>query len=485
MFYTMLASVLMAAAGPTQPAAAAPAARDAATLALYHALARSDRPGIRLWTTQDDVYHRGDRTQVYFRTERDAYVTVFRVDTDGRVQVLYPRDPADDNFAHGGATYELSGWRRGEAFVVDDDPGVGYIFGVASSDPFIYDQITSPDHWALDRVADRIHGDPYNGLMDIVDHLIPQGYADYDTHLIPYYVEERYDYPRFVCYDCHTWVGFTTWDPYLYTCPRYSLYVYNDPFYFYPSYWYPTRYYGGTRVVYVSPGRGNYIGRYIFKQRTQPNQAPVVYRPRPQDPSAPPDRGVRGVDIGGVGSVPDPGVPGRRTAGGFAGAVAPPPDPPIIRGDDIGRRPVIDRGAVPADQGSAMQVGPETGRRAIPGSTTSPDTRGISQAVVPATRTGEQGRPAPEPQQPETRGVARPADPGAVMVDPGRSGTYTPPTRQEPQQRGQPSAEPPRREAPPPSAPAPRASPPPRAEPARSSPPPRAEPAPRLERRRP
>ena len=66
-------------------------------------------PHIQLWTDRDDgtVYHRGDRVRVYFRTDEDAYVTLFRVDTDGRVRVLFPADPWDDNFARGGRAYEV------------------------------------------------------------------------------------------------------------------------------------------------------------------------------------------------------------------------------------------------------------------------------------------------------------------------------------------------------------------------------------------
>ena len=50
-------------------------------------------PGIRLWTADDDVVRRGERVRLYYRTEHDAYVTIFRVDTDGRVHLLFPRTP--------------------------------------------------------------------------------------------------------------------------------------------------------------------------------------------------------------------------------------------------------------------------------------------------------------------------------------------------------------------------------------------------------
>ena len=53
------------------------------------------RPRIELSTDRGDaaVYTRGERVRVYFRLDQDAFVTIFRVDTDGRVRVLFPREP--------------------------------------------------------------------------------------------------------------------------------------------------------------------------------------------------------------------------------------------------------------------------------------------------------------------------------------------------------------------------------------------------------
>jgi len=50
------------------------------------------RPRVELWTNRADaaVYTRGERVRLYFRLDQDAYVTVFRVDTDGRIRVLFP-----------------------------------------------------------------------------------------------------------------------------------------------------------------------------------------------------------------------------------------------------------------------------------------------------------------------------------------------------------------------------------------------------------
>jgi len=123
------------------------------------------RPKIELWTNRGDaaVYTRGERVRLYFRLDQDAYVTIFRVDTDGRVRVLFPRDPWEDNFARGGRDLEVDGRALGsDAFSIDDYPGVGYLFAVTSADPFVYDQIESGDHWDYRVIADgRVKGDPY------------------------------------------------------------------------------------------------------------------------------------------------------------------------------------------------------------------------------------------------------------------------------------------------------------------------------------
>ncbi|OGT99278.1 MAG: hypothetical protein A2085_10895 [Gemmatimonadetes bacterium GWC2_71_10] len=170
---------------------------------------------------------------------------------------------------------------------------------------------------------------------------------------------------------------------------------------------------------------------------------------------APDNRGVRGRDIGGVGSV---GVPTRRQVEPGTGT---PANTPLIRG--------------------------ETGRR---GTNQPDDRRGVDR------RNDEPGgQPRPNViEKPQVRDIARPQRQEPGIDESTRRGVY----RQPEAQRGEPRQAEPRREAasPPRSEPRPQAAEPrsepraqpqpsPRAEPRQSSPPPRSEPAPRLERRRP
>ncbi len=233
-------------------------------------------PYIELWTS-GDVLRRGNRAHVWFQTDVDAYVTVLRIDTDGRVRVLFPREPWLDNLVPGGYRVAVSAGMDGfgeHAFIVDDYPGQGYVFAIASYEPFEYRRIVRGDAWDYRTIGLRgeVTGDPYVAVMDIIDEISLDPYAvSYDVY--PYYVERRYEYPRFLCYDCHEHVPYTRWDPYRYSCVRFRIVVHDDPYY------YPTRVYRGSRVVYTRPHRIE--PRYVFKDR-EPGTPYVTRARRPE-----------------------------------------------------------------------------------------------------------------------------------------------------------------------------------------------------------
>jgi hypothetical protein len=407
-------------------------------------------PGIRIWTNGSDLHHRGDRVRLYYRTERDAYVMIFRVDTDGRVQLLFPRNPDEENYGSAGATYSVASYDRSSAFQVDDDPGVGYIFAVASVDPFDYREIAGDGGWDLSSVSDgRIHGDPRSAMEELVHNLLPSDYGDFDTHLLPYYVDERYDYPRFVCYDCHTHTPYAYWNPYAGWCGSYTLTIFNDPYYYYPSYWYPTWYYGGQRVVYAQPNGS----RYVFKNRDNSSAPGIDYRDRRYSPGTsagqtvartPEARGVRGADIGGVGSVPAPRSVRREappvTGGGGGGeqpqgrgdATANPQRP---AGDDGGarRRPGgsaaqgSQPGAAAADVGGRRLVDGQPGIQIVPRTETPSSTPPSGERRQATGGYGSEPRPArPVPRE----GSAQPR-PDATRAAPERRPESRPETRPE------------------------------------------------------
>jgi hypothetical protein len=385
---------------------------------------RTYRPRIELWTNRGDgaVYTRGDRVRLYFKLDRDAFVTIFRVDTDGRVRVLFPREPWEDNFARGGREFEVDGRSlHNDAFTIDDYPGVGYLFAVVSADPFVYDGIESGDHWDYRVIADgRVRGDPYVALTDLAQRIVPQDYADWDYDIVSYNVGQHYDYPRFLCYDCHTYASYPYWDPYHYSCVRFRMFVYDDPWY------YPYRYYGGRRVVFVRPYRPQ--PRYIFKDWgvSRPSREGFVTRERERPANDNTRRGVTGRDIGTQGVIPPPNVRTRRDQPGQGQPQQPGDDRGNKGNDDRGNRGNDDRGNRGND---------DRGNRGN-------DDRGKPNRPDPS----DPQRPMVLPQRDEPRAEPRREEPRQVeprRVEPRRVEPRDEPRRIEP--RAEPRREEPRR----------------------------------------
>src|SRR5438876_11870514 len=68
----------------------------------------SSRTRIEAWTNRGDYdYVGGQGVPVFFRSDVDAYVTVLRVETVGRVRVLYPLEPSDDSFPLGSRKHDI------------------------------------------------------------------------------------------------------------------------------------------------------------------------------------------------------------------------------------------------------------------------------------------------------------------------------------------------------------------------------------------
>src|SRR3989442_1954548 len=410
------------------------------------------RPRVEVWTDRrDSPYASGQAVRVHCRADGDAFVTILRVDTDGRVRVLFPSEPWEDNFAGGGRDYEVQGRYDRDAFSIDDYPGVGYLFAVASADPFVYDGIQSKDHWDYRLIADgRVRGDPYVALTDLAQRIVPDGYSDWDYDIAPYYVQQHYDYPRFLCYDCHTYVSYPHWSPYDYTCVRFRIVVFDDPYY------YPYRYYGGTRVVFTRPYRPE--PRFIFKDRQASDLFITRVRERPVNDDRRRDVGVRGRDLGGTGVIPPPNIqPPRRRSGSEDQG-----------NNDRGR----DRRPDQRDHGDRPEQPDHRDRPGQPDHRDRPDQHQDEpnrperrDRPVQPDRPNQPDRPDPpdQPGRPDEPSPSQPRDPPQRPRQAARAVQPAPPPAQ-PERRAVPEE---RRRADPP---------PPQAEPRREAPPPRSEP---------
>ena len=137
------------------------------------------------------------------------------------------------------------------AFSVDDRPGIGYVFAIVSPRP-CGSRLFAADDWDYHGLP-NVEGDPFVAMHHFAQQVVYDEDDDYSMDYAEYHVEGRYDYPRFVCYDCHH--GVARSDVYSQPYVRYHIVIYDDPEY------YPYRYgggRGGRRVVYSRP-------RYPFK----------------------------------------------------------------------------------------------------------------------------------------------------------------------------------------------------------------------------
>src|SRR5881628_2520449 len=61
----------------------------------------TDDPPVKVWLNNDNYFQRGDKARVNVRLADDGYLLVLRADAEGRVRVLFPLDPSNDNFVRG------------------------------------------------------------------------------------------------------------------------------------------------------------------------------------------------------------------------------------------------------------------------------------------------------------------------------------------------------------------------------------------------
>jgi hypothetical protein len=130
-----------------------------------------------------EQFVRGDRARVYVQTAQDGHLVVLHADPDGRVRVLFPLDPTDDDFVRGGdKRHELRGRAGREAFFVDGDDGTGTVLAAVSPDPLSYDGFVRNGHWDYRALGGQaVRDDPLAGLLDIVRRMAGESRFQYDA----------------------------------------------------------------------------------------------------------------------------------------------------------------------------------------------------------------------------------------------------------------------------------------------------------------
>jgi len=152
---------------------------------------------VRVWVEGDyDVFPCEDEVTVVVRASRDCYVTVFLVDTDGFVHVLFPLEPEAEAFLRAGVAFRIH--LDGDVFYSIYPRGIAYVFAVGSPWPFVYERYG----WGIfpGGFAYRIYGDPFLACREFYLSLLPYrwvtGYVG--VSFTYFYVREWVLYPRYL-----------------------------------------------------------------------------------------------------------------------------------------------------------------------------------------------------------------------------------------------------------------------------------------------
>lgn len=279
----------------------------AAPMAAQEQFAARDEPlESRIWLDRgtSPVLRRGDLVRVFYRASRDAYVSIFHIDTNGFTRLLHPGSPTDGHLALAGRDYRLL-FPESRYWQVEEDEGKGYLFMVASPAPLDFSGFAYSRYeggWNLAALAQAAYRDPFLMMDDVVAALIPEGAGEYALDFVAYDIDGPHDYPRFLCYQCHGFRPMFDWNPYGRWCTDFRVVIHDDPYY------YPVYRYSGDRVVYTRPPEPS-RPMFEFKERVDGEAATPLIRTRSGDA---PERGI-GRDPGqDPGEVPTARVPGMR-----------------------------------------------------------------------------------------------------------------------------------------------------------------------------
>ena len=230
----------------------------------------SDAPAIRLWLNNNRQFREGEEAQVQVEARDDGYLVVVNYDAAGRIRILFPLEPGDDNFVRGGRRYEIRGRGDRESFVVDRE-GDGLVYAAVSADPFRFDEFESASNWDYTRLQiDRDSPDPEADISDLLQRISSDRGFDYDVLSYRVYGYRGYQtaytwYPSYYDdFNCGWWTR-----PSLFGCRYWPV---GGWYYGYNSWYYPYGGYGGYGGGWWYPGRIVYHGNR--------NWPVVVGRPR-------------------------------------------------------------------------------------------------------------------------------------------------------------------------------------------------------------
>jgi hypothetical protein len=173
---------------------------------------------VEVWfdEAKGSVYEPGESVEVFFTATHDCYVVVYDVDTQGFVNVLYPRGE-ESSWVEGGRIFSIPGPYDQYDLTVEGPKGIEYIVAVASPYPLDVRSLhPETDEWGDGyNYTGRIAGDPHEAIYELNERLAWGSSAyeaeGYSSDIGWFYVEREVPWPRYLVY--HNYPD-RFWDPY-------------------------------------------------------------------------------------------------------------------------------------------------------------------------------------------------------------------------------------------------------------------------------
>lgn len=146
----------------------------------------NDVPDVQVWL-DDNGFRYGDIIRPFVVSDPDAYLTVFRVTTDGELTVLYPSRPnIQQRYTADGFSNDRLPFTGERAFYAREGTGNGFVFAVASYYRFNYNYYSTGGQWSIPRLASASRfGSPFQIVRSFVDQ-ITEGSDSYSMDYVMY-----------------------------------------------------------------------------------------------------------------------------------------------------------------------------------------------------------------------------------------------------------------------------------------------------------
>lgn len=95
---------------------------------------------VELWMNKDcgSPFYTEEKVQIYFKTDVDGYVTLYDIDTQGNVLVIFPNRHTPDNYVRTGQSFQIPAQQADYDLIVEGPEGIEYIEAMASTDSYYH-----------------------------------------------------------------------------------------------------------------------------------------------------------------------------------------------------------------------------------------------------------------------------------------------------------------------------------------------------------